>query len=88
MYFGEEEAAARWLLRRSPSSLTVFVINQMSSSSALSLALREADDSRRTGSVKVPDNSSVSEAVRERLSFSSLSLTLNKIMTLATAEGH
>ncbi len=71
----------------SPSSLTAFVIMRMSSSSALSLALREADDGKRAGSVREPDNTSASEAARERLSSSSLSLTPNKIMSLAATGG-
>ncbi len=71
----------------SPSSLTASVITRMSSSSALSLALREADDSKRAGSVTEPDNTSASEAARERLSSSSLSLTPNKIMSLAATGG-
>ncbi len=70
----------------SPSSLTAFVIMRMSSSSALSLALREADDGKRAGSVTEPNNSSASEAARERMSSSSLSLTPNE-MSLAAAEG-
>ncbi len=48
---------ARWLLsgdHSSPSSLTAFVMMQMSSSSALSLALREEDDGKRAGSVTEP----------------------------------
>ncbi len=57
----------------------------MSYSSALSLASCEADDGKRAGSVTQPDNSS--ETARERLSSSSLSLTQNKIMSLAAAEG-
>ncbi len=40
------------------------------------------------GSVTEPDNSSASEAARERLSSNSLSLPPNEIMSLATAEGH
>ncbi len=54
------QAAARWHLSgdySSPSSLTAFVIMRMSSSSALSLALREEDDGKRVGSVTEPDNS-------------------------------
>ncbi len=46
----------------SPSLLTVFAMTRMSSSSALGLALRDADDSKRVGSVNEPDNSSASEA--------------------------
>ncbi len=65
------QSAARWLLRR--SLLIVFAMMRMSSSeSALSLALRDADDSKRVGSVKEPNNSSASEAARERLSSNSL----------------
>ncbi len=42
---------------------------RMSSSCALSLVLHEADDGKRAaGSVTEPDNSSASEAARERLS--------------------
>ncbi len=63
-------------------------ITRMSSSSAFSLALREADDGKRAGSATEPDNSSASEATRERLSSSSLSLTPNEITSLAAAEGH
>ncbi len=59
----------------------------MSYSSALSLALCEADDGKRAGSVTEPNNSSASETARERLSSSSLSLTQNKIMSLAAAKG-
>ncbi len=69
------------------SSLTAFDIMRMSSSSALSLALREADDGKSAGSATEPDNSSASEAARERLLSSSLSLTPNYIMSLAAAEG-
>ncbi len=46
----------------SPSSLTAFVMTQMSSSPVLSLALRKDDSCKRSGSVTEPDNSSVSEA--------------------------
>ncbi len=60
---------------RARARLTAFVITRMSSSSALSLALREADDGKRAGSVEEPDNSSASESPREWLSSSSLSLT-------------
>ncbi len=63
-------------------------ITRMSSSSAFSLALCEADDGKRAGSATEPDNSSAPEAARERLSSSSLSLTLNEITSLAAAEGH
>ncbi len=72
----------------SPSSLTAFVITRMTSSSAFSLALREAYDGKRAGSATEPDNSSASEATRERLSSSSLSLTPNEITSLAAAEGY
>ncbi len=72
----------------SPSSLTAFVITRMTSSSAFSLALEEADDGKRAGSATEPDNSSASEATRERLSSSSLSLTPNEITSLAAAEGY
>ncbi len=83
------QPAARWLLsgdHSSPSSLTAFVMMWMSSSSTLSLALREEDDSKRVGSVPEPDNSSTSEAARKKLSSISPSLAPNEIMSL-TAEG-
>ncbi len=47
----------------------------------------EADDGKRAGSVTEPDNSSASEATRERMSSNSLSLTPNEIMSLAAVEG-
>ncbi len=53
------QPAARWLLsgdHSSLSSLTAFVKVWISSSSALSLALREEDDDKRAGSVTEPDN--------------------------------
>ncbi len=59
------QPAARSLLsgdHLSPSSLTAFVMMQMRSSSALSLALREEDNGNRVGSVTEPDNTSASEA--------------------------
>ncbi len=65
------QPAARLLLRRrpfKPELVSAFVIMRMSSSCALSLGLREADDGKRAGSVTEPDNSSASEAARERLS--------------------
>ncbi len=63
------QPAARWLLsgdHSSPSSLTAFVMIWMSSSSALSLALREEDDGKRAGSVTDPDNSSPYEAGKKK----------------------
>ncbi len=39
---------------------------RMSSSSALSLALREEDDGKSAGSVTEPDNTSASEAARKK----------------------
>ncbi len=63
------QLAARWLLHgghSSPSSLIAFVMTQLSSSSALSLALREEDDGKRAGSVTEPKNSSASEAARKK----------------------
>ncbi len=62
------QPAARWLVsgdHSSPSSLTAFVMIRMSSSSALSLALREEDNGKRAGSVTEPDNSSVPKATRK-----------------------
>ncbi len=64
-----------------------FVMMWMSSSSVLSLALREVDSGKREGSVTEPDNSSTSKATRERLSSISLSLSQNEIMSLAATEG-
>ncbi len=63
------QPAARWLLglnHLSPSSLTASVMMQMSSSSALSLVLREEDDGKRAGSVTEPDNTSASKAARKK----------------------
>ncbi len=51
------QPTARWLLGWRPSLLTAFVITRMSSTSALSLVLREADDGKKVGSVTEPDNS-------------------------------
>ncbi len=42
------------------------LVQPAASSSALSLALHEADDGKRVGSVTDPDNSSASEAAREQ----------------------
>ncbi len=53
----------------SPSSLTALVITRMSSSSARSLALREADGGKRAGPVTEPDSSSASEASKAAIQF-------------------
>jgi hypothetical protein len=67
--------------------MTAFDITRTSLSSVLGLALHEEDGGKRAGSVTAPDNSSASEAARERLSFMSSSLAPNEIMSLAAAEG-
>ncbi len=84
------QPAARRLLRRRPLELeltTAFDITWTRSSSVLGLAVHEEDGSERTGSVIEPDNSSASEAARERLSSMSSSLAPNEIMSLAAEEG-
>ncbi len=99
VYFGEErervlteslmaprkktliQPAVRWFLRRRPFE------PELVDSLCHNLSLREADDGKRAGSITEPDNSSASEATRERLSSSSLSLTTNKIMSLTATEG-
>ncbi len=97
-FVGEPDAASEETTRpaccemapqtiRARARSTAFDIMRMTSSSALSLALHEADDGKRAGSVTEPDNSSASETARERLSSSSLSLTPNEIMSLTAAEG-
>ncbi len=73
------QPAARWLLSGDHLSL------RMSSSFTLSLALREEDDGKRTGSVTETDNSARSRKIK-RLSSISPSLTPNEIMSL-TVEG-
>ncbi len=83
------QPAARWLVsgdHSSPSSLTAFVMIRMSSSSALSLALREEDNGKRAGSVTEPDNSSVSKATRKKVSSISPSLAQNEIISLIAKE--
>ncbi len=65
------QPAARWFLRRRPFDLEL--IDSLCHDadelpSVLSLALREEDSGKRVGSVTEPDNSSASEAARERLS--------------------
>ncbi len=52
--------------------MTAFDITRMSSSSGFILAQRAADDGKRAGSATEPNNSSASEAARERLTSSSL----------------
>ncbi len=71
---GGQRCAATDLSRGGRCSYSFSSSDRMSSSSALSLVLREADDGKRAGSVTVPDNSSASDATRERLSSNSLSV--------------
>ncbi len=56
-------------------------------SNARCLALREANDGKRAGSVTEPDNPSTPEAAREWLLSNSLSFAPNEIMSLAAAKG-
>ncbi len=64
------QPAARWLLsgdHSSPSSLTAFVMMQMSSS--------EEDDIKRAGSVTKPEHSSASEAARKKVIYFAVTRT-------------
>ncbi len=76
------QPAARWLLRRRPFKPEL--IDRLCHDADERYVKRTSV--QRAGSVTKPDNSSMSEAARERLSSISPLLTLDEIMLLAAAE--